>query len=149
MVESSSDEILEGADKTDVAFLVVGDPFGYAWFSVPAHATDPILCHLRYSYEDPAHSFLFLLLLPSPPILPSYSSSTAPPPTQTSCSALGSSPYLFTPSPTPPYSRQLAQQACSCTTSARRFPWSSSPIHGSRHRFTTALKRTLGLAFTP
>lgn len=29
MVESSSDEILAGADKVDVAFLVVGDPFGY------------------------------------------------------------------------------------------------------------------------
>lgn len=28
MVESSSDDILAGADKTDVAFLVVGDPFG-------------------------------------------------------------------------------------------------------------------------
>jgi len=28
MVESSSDEILAGADKADVAFLVVGDPFG-------------------------------------------------------------------------------------------------------------------------
>ncbi|KIX03192.1 diphthine synthase [Rhinocladiella mackenziei CBS 650.93] len=28
MVESSSDEILEGADKIDIAFLVVGDPFG-------------------------------------------------------------------------------------------------------------------------
>lgn len=28
MVESSSDEILAGADKVDVAFLVVGDPFG-------------------------------------------------------------------------------------------------------------------------
>ncbi|MCJ1461759.1 diphthine synthase [Pseudocyphellaria aurata] len=28
MVESSSDEILEGADVDDVAFLVVGDPFG-------------------------------------------------------------------------------------------------------------------------
>ena len=30
MVESSSDDILAGADKLDVAFLVVGDPFGYA-----------------------------------------------------------------------------------------------------------------------
>jgi diphthamide biosynthesis methyltransferase len=30
MVESSSDEILAGADKSDVAFLVVGDPFGHA-----------------------------------------------------------------------------------------------------------------------
>jgi diphthine synthase len=28
MVESSSDEILAGADKADIAFLVVGDPFG-------------------------------------------------------------------------------------------------------------------------
>jgi diphthine synthase len=30
MVESSSDDILKDADKVDVAFLVVGDPFGYA-----------------------------------------------------------------------------------------------------------------------
>lgn len=30
MVESSSDDILHNADKVDVAFLVVGDPFGYA-----------------------------------------------------------------------------------------------------------------------
>lgn len=29
LVESGSDDILAGADKTDVAFLVVGDPFGY------------------------------------------------------------------------------------------------------------------------
>jgi diphthine synthase len=29
MVESSSDEILHNADKSDVAFLVVGDPFGH------------------------------------------------------------------------------------------------------------------------
>jgi diphthine synthase len=29
MVESSSDAILEGANTADVAFLVVGDPFGY------------------------------------------------------------------------------------------------------------------------
>jgi diphthine synthase len=29
MVESQSDDILENADKVDVAFLVVGDPFGY------------------------------------------------------------------------------------------------------------------------
>ncbi|KAI9931961.1 hypothetical protein ASPWEDRAFT_40224 [Aspergillus wentii DTO 134E9] len=28
LVESGSDDILAGADKTDVAFLVVGDPFG-------------------------------------------------------------------------------------------------------------------------
>jgi diphthamide biosynthesis methyltransferase len=29
MVESASDEILNGAQTDDVAFLVVGDPFGY------------------------------------------------------------------------------------------------------------------------
>jgi diphthine synthase len=28
MVETESDEILRGADKEDVAFLVVGDPLG-------------------------------------------------------------------------------------------------------------------------
>src|SRR5271154_5037081 len=103
----------------------------------------PLMPPTLYSTIRAAATSPLLLLLPS------CSSSTVPPPIQTSCSALGNSPYLFTPSPTPPYSRQLAQQACSCTTSARRFPWSSSPIHGSRHRFTTALKRTLGLAFTP
>ena len=32
MVESSSDDILKDADKNDVAFLVVGDPFGYSSF---------------------------------------------------------------------------------------------------------------------
>lgn len=29
MVEFASDEILAGADTLDIAFLVVGDPFGY------------------------------------------------------------------------------------------------------------------------
>lgn len=29
MVESSSDAILASASTTDIAFLVVGDPFGY------------------------------------------------------------------------------------------------------------------------
>ena len=29
MVESASDEILRDAQSVDVAFLVVGDPFGY------------------------------------------------------------------------------------------------------------------------
>lgn len=31
MVESSSDDILADAEKVDVAFLVVGDPFGYVY----------------------------------------------------------------------------------------------------------------------
>jgi diphthine synthase len=30
MVETASDDILAGADEKDIAFLVVGDPFGYA-----------------------------------------------------------------------------------------------------------------------
>ena len=36
MVESASDDILAGADKSNVAFLVVGDPFGYV------HATHEV-----------------------------------------------------------------------------------------------------------
>jgi diphthine synthase len=32
MVESASDEILRDAKTVDVAFLVVGDPFGYVYF---------------------------------------------------------------------------------------------------------------------
>lgn len=31
MVESNSDEILRNAQEEDVAFLVVGDPFGYGF----------------------------------------------------------------------------------------------------------------------
>jgi diphthine synthase len=30
MVESASDDILHDAQNVDVAFLVVGDPFGYS-----------------------------------------------------------------------------------------------------------------------
>jgi diphthine methyl ester synthase len=33
MVESESDKILRDAEKEDVAFLVVGDPYGYVLFS--------------------------------------------------------------------------------------------------------------------
>ncbi|EAA65197.1 hypothetical protein AN0720.2 [Aspergillus nidulans FGSC A4] len=32
LVETGSDDILANADKVDVAFLVVGDPFGYAFY---------------------------------------------------------------------------------------------------------------------
>jgi len=35
MVESFSDEILDGAAELDVAFLVVGDPFGLALSNCP------------------------------------------------------------------------------------------------------------------
>jgi hypothetical protein len=31
MVESASDDILNDAQNVDVAFLVVGDPFGYVF----------------------------------------------------------------------------------------------------------------------
>ena len=37
-METGSDEILAGADKADIAFLVVGDPFGYVytiWEALP------------------------------------------------------------------------------------------------------------------
>jgi diphthine synthase len=33
MVESASDDILHDAQNVDVAFLVVGDPFGYFPFN--------------------------------------------------------------------------------------------------------------------
>jgi diphthamide biosynthesis methyltransferase len=36
-VETGSDEILAGADKADVAFLVVGDPFGYVLYTIHKH----------------------------------------------------------------------------------------------------------------
>ena len=35
MVESNSDEILRDAQTEDVAFLVVGDPFGYDMTCAP------------------------------------------------------------------------------------------------------------------
>jgi len=43
MVESFSDEILAGADTSDVALLVVGDPFGCRVLSLPLHAGGNIL----------------------------------------------------------------------------------------------------------
>lgn len=35
LVETGSDDILAGGDKVDIVFLVVGDPFGYAYHSIP------------------------------------------------------------------------------------------------------------------
>lgn len=48
MVESSSDDILKDADKVDVAFLVVGDPFGFV------HAST-FLDSLTTAQSDDAH----------------------------------------------------------------------------------------------
>ena len=50
MVESASDEILSGADTSDVAFLVVGDPFGYDF-----HATvsEMFTTRLINDYTEP------------------------------------------------------------------------------------------------
>lgn len=36
-METGSDEILAGADKADVAFLVVGDPFGYVPYTISSY----------------------------------------------------------------------------------------------------------------
>ena len=49
MVESASDEILAGANTSDVAFLVVGDPFGYN-----GHATiiEKYIARLTNSYTE-------------------------------------------------------------------------------------------------
>jgi hypothetical protein len=35
MVESASDDILKDAQTVDVAFMVVGDPFGYILLQAP------------------------------------------------------------------------------------------------------------------
>lgn len=37
MVESASDDILSGAQEIDIAFLVVGDPFGYVNSKLDLH----------------------------------------------------------------------------------------------------------------
>lgn len=56
MVESQADEILDGADEQDVAFLVVGDPFG-ATTHTDLQVTTCMECNASSS----------LLLRPSPP----------------------------------------------------------------------------------
>lgn len=50
MVESASDEILSGADTSDVAFLVVGDPFGY---DVQATVSEMYTTRLINNYTEP------------------------------------------------------------------------------------------------
>ncbi len=57
MVESASDEILAGADTSDVAFLVVGDPFGY-----DGHTTIPkrYTAKLINDYRATTHTDLVL-----------------------------------------------------------------------------------------
>ena len=50
MVETASDEILKGADTDDVAFLVVGDPFGYD--NVLQESSDIVLIVLK-TYTGP------------------------------------------------------------------------------------------------
>jgi diphthine synthase len=52
MVESSSDDILADADKVDVAFLVVGDPFGYV---TPPHAKAPQAIDTDLIQRNDAH----------------------------------------------------------------------------------------------
>lgn len=50
MVESASDEILAGADTLDVAFLVVGDPFGY---DRKAAISESHIARLTNDYTEP------------------------------------------------------------------------------------------------
>lgn len=59
MVESSSDEILAGADVDDVAFLVVGDPFGYLIGPTTLYWQDESQSHVcqgHYAYRSRAQS---------------------------------------------------------------------------------------------
>ena len=59
MVESSSDEILGGAATSDIAFLVVGDPFGYITPpAFPRHLKRDLTC--LFSYRATTHTDLVL-----------------------------------------------------------------------------------------
>ena len=51
MVESSSDDILTGADHDDVAFLVVGDPFGCVSCEM-VHQSQPAYKHRATTHTD-------------------------------------------------------------------------------------------------
>ena len=55
LVESGSDDILEGAKDVDVAFLVVGDPFGYVYFII-IHSFSPFayMAQGDYTYRPSA-----------------------------------------------------------------------------------------------
>jgi diphthine synthase len=69
MVESSSDDILKDADRVDVAFLVVGDPFGYAIYTSNVPSTSNILTeqqHIPTSFSAPASSLFLHAPFPMP-----------------------------------------------------------------------------------
>lgn len=76
MVESSSDEILAGADVDDVAFLVVGDPFGYLFWPSTlnwqnesiSRMSGPLRIQISYSeLESLAFQFKIFTMHPSCP----------------------------------------------------------------------------------
>lgn len=53
MVESASDDILENAQNVDVAFLVVGDPFGFVlYYSFHNSAITPCM-HSYIAFSIP------------------------------------------------------------------------------------------------
>ncbi|KAA0712158.1 Diphthine methyl ester synthase [Triplophysa tibetana] len=56
VVEQQADEILKGADVSDVAFLVVGDPFGATTHSDlvlrALSVRDPVSCHSQRLYHE-------------------------------------------------------------------------------------------------
>ena len=115
MVESSSDEILAGAKKSDVAFLVVGDPFGYKKPPPPPPQKKTLF--------PPTPRSLYIL---------------EPPPTLTLSYARANFKSPFKASTTPQSSPPLAPQASSSTISAKPSAWCSLPKAGNRHRSTIA-----------
>lgn len=58
MVESASDDILSGADNSDVAFLVVGDPFGYAAHLLAFHSS-AAYTHFPLLFPAKSHPLTF------------------------------------------------------------------------------------------
>ena len=109
MVESSSDEILAGADTIDVAFLVIGDPFGYG--SVSTHLGQ---------YRN--------VNLPSEPL-----------PIPTLSYELESSAFPLKACTMPPSCLQLELPGSNYTTSVRRSAWSFSLKSGDPRHSMIAL----------
>lgn len=121
MVESASDEILRDAQNVDVAFLVVGDPFGYTSLS---YSFLQIL-----NYIAIANVFLCAEQQHTP------TSSSAP------ANSPSPSPASQTPQSCPP----SAQLGCNSTISGRQYPWYSSRTPGSQLHSTTVSVRTVPL----
>lgn len=51
LVETGSDQILDGAQEKDIAFLVVGDPFRYVFLAVHSFGHDKLTIEQCYNTQ--------------------------------------------------------------------------------------------------